>query len=298
MEILQRYTPMMQPVSIDEAYLDVTGAAKALAEAAEVARKIKADIRTQTQLSASVGVASNKFLAKMASDLHKPDGLTVITEEDKLRVLAPLPVAKIHGVGKVTEQRLHELGIRTIGDRQRYPLEKLRDRFGNMAFELRSLAMGEDEREVVTDEETKSISSEHTFGQDTADLDKVRRCLLEQAEEVAMRLRRESLAARTVQLKLRYADFTTLTRRKTLPTPTQDEMALYQTAEKLLLAQNLGGRLIRLIGVGGSNLVKPEFQLELFDPSGIKRARVVKAVDELRARLGPHAVRRGSSMGR
>ena len=294
--IFHNYTPLVQPISVDEAFLDVTGAVQRFADAAEIGRRIKADIRAQTQLTASVGIAPNKFLAKLASDLEKPDGLTIITEENKQAILAPLPVAKIWGVGKVTEQRLREFGIRTIGDLQRYPLDQLQAHFGDWAEHLHDLAMGEDEREVETEDETKSISSEHTFGEDTADLAIVRRSLLEQAEEVAWRLRREQLAARTVQLKLRYADFTTLTRRKTLSTPTQDELVLYRTAEQLLVAEKLEGKRIRLIGVGGQNLVRPEFQMDLFDQTAEKRARVAKVVDQLRAKHGPDAVKRGSTL--
>ena len=296
MTVLQSFTPLVQPISIDEAFLDVSGTAKRLAEAKTVAQRIKAEIRKQTGLTASVGVAPNKFLAKLASDLNKPDGLTIITEEEKLQVLAPLPVSKVLDVGKVTERRLQELGIRTIGDLQKFPLDELRRRLGNVAGLLHALALGEDDREVVTDEGTKSISSENTFDRDTSNLDQIKRCLLEQAEDVGASLRREQLAARTVQLKLRYADFTTLTRRKTLLKPTQDGMMLYQVAERLLSAERIQGKRIRLIGVGGTNLVRPEMQGDLFDRKDEKRARLAKAVDGLREKLGPGAIKRGSSI--
>jgi DNA polymerase-4 len=296
MAIFDRFTPLVEAVSIDEAFLDVSGAVKNFDDAVDIARKIKAQIRAETQLTASVGVAPNKFLAKLASDLNKPDGLTVIAEEEKIQILSPLPVTKIVGVGKVTAQKLHELGIQTIGDLQRYSVEKLRERFGNVAVELHALAHGEDDREVVTEEEAKSVSSEHTFDRDTADLDEIRRCLLEQSEKVARRLRRENMAARTVQLKLRYADFTTITRRKTLREPTQDELVLYRVAEQLLLAQNLKGKRIRLIGVGGSTLAKPEIQMELFERTAEKRARLAKSIDEIRTKLGPSAVKRARNV--
>jgi DNA polymerase-4 len=296
MAILGNFTPLVQPISIDEAFLDVTGAVKKFEDAGEIARRIKAEIRRQTELTASVGVAPNKFLAKLASDLNKPDALTVITEEEKVHVLAPLPVSKIWGVGKVTEQRLQELGIKTIGDLQQFPVDELHRRLGNVAEHLHSLALGDDNREVETDEETKSISSENTFDQDTADLDQIKRSLLEQAEEVGERLRREKLAARTVQLKLRYADFKTLTRRKTLPKPTQDGMIMYQVAERLLEAEGIQGKRIRLIGVGGTNLVQREVQGDLFDRRDEKRSQLAKAVDDLRAKLGPDAVKRGTSL--
>lgn len=294
MAIMEGFTPFVQPLSIDEAFLDVTGAMRKFGDAITIAKRIKSDIRSVTGLTASVGVAPNKFLAKLASDLNKPDGLAVITEEDKVQMLAPVAVSKIWGVGKVTGQRLQELGIQTIGDLQCFPIEELRRCFGNVADHLHALAMGEDDREVETDEESKSISSEHTFDVDTAEADQILRCLLEQCEEVGTRLRQEKLAARTVQLKLRYSDFTTLTRRRTLEKPTQDEMMLYEVARHLLAAEKTKGKRIRLIGVGGSNLVPPETQDDLFDRTGEKRARLVKAVDELRSKLGSGAIKRGT----
>lgn len=297
MIILESFTPLVQPVSVDEAFLDVSGAVKQFADAVKMGRRIKDEIRRQTELTASVGIAPNKFLAKLASDLNKPDGLTVITEEDKVKILEPLPVSKIWGVGKVTEKRLCELGIKTIGDLQRFPLDDLRRLMGNVAGHLHALAWGEDSREVATEEETKSISSEHTFDRDTADLNQIKKCLLEQCDEIGTRLRSEHLAARTVQLKLRYADFTTLTRSKTLPVPTQDEMTIYQVGERLLAAEQICGRSIRLIGIGGSNLVLPsETQADLFDQTPQKRARLAKAVDELRGKLGVGAIKRGASL--
>jgi DNA polymerase IV len=296
MTILGTFTPFVQPVSVDEAFLDVTGSTQKFGDAQTIAQSIKVEIHAQTGLTASVGVASNKFLAKLASDLNKPDGLTVITEANKVEMLAPLPVSKIWGVGKVTEKRLHDLGIRTIGDLQRLPIDELRQRFGNLADHLHALAMGEDDREVETDEESKSISSEHTFDVDTADLDQIKKCLLEQCEEVGLRLRQEKVGARTVQLKLRYANFTTLTRRRTLPQPTQDEMMLYEVAGQLLVVEGIEGKRIRLIGVGGSNLVPPEIQSDLFNRTDEKRARVNKVMDDLRGKLGPGAIRRGSSL--
>jgi len=298
MAILESFTPFVEPVSIDEAFLDVTGSTAKFGDAVAMARRIKEEIRAQTGLTASVGVAPNKFLAKLASDLKKPDGLVVITEEEKARVLEPLPVSRLWGVGKVTEKRLRELGLRTIGDIQRLPIEELRRWMGNAADHLHALAMGEDNREVETESERKSISSEHTFDEDTADLERVKRCLLEQAEEVGARLRRAGLCARTVQLKLRYADFTTLTRRRTLTVPTQDEMTIYRVGEQLLAAERLRGRRIRLIGIGGANLAPPtdEAQPDLFDQTPQKRLRLAKAVDELRTKLGSGAIKRGSAL--
>ena len=296
MRILESFTPFVQPLSIDEAFLDVTGSHQRFGDAVTIANRIRFEIRTQTGLTASVGVAPNKFLAKLASDLNKPDGLAVITEEEKVQRLAPLSVSKIWGVGKVTGQRLLELGIKTIGDLQNYPLEVLRRNLGNQADHLHALAWGDDDRPVETDDETKSISSEQTFDVDTADSDQILRSLLEQCEEVGTRLRLEKVAARTIQLKLRYADFTTLTRRRTLTNPTQDEMMFYEVARQLLAVEKIEGKRIRLIGIGGSNLVAPEVQPDLFERKDAKRARLSKAVDELRGKLGAGSIKRGTSL--
>ncbi len=296
MAILESFTPLVQPLSIDEAFLDVTGSTKIFGDALTIAKRIKAEILAQTGLIASVGVAPNKFLAKLASDLDKPDGLTVITAADKVKTLAPLPVAKLWGVGKTTEKRLHEVGLRTIGDIQRLPIEDLRQRFGNMADHLHALAFGEDEREVETDDEAKSIGSEHTFDVDTTDIAQIKKCLLAQCDDVGTQLRRAQIAARTVQLKLRYVDFTTVTRRRTLAQPTQDEMRLYEVAGQLLATERIAGKLIRLIGISGSNLVPPEGQRDLFDRTSEKRTRLARAVDELRGKLGTGAIKRGTSL--
>jgi DNA polymerase-4 len=295
MAILRSFTPLVQPLSIDEAFLDVTGSTARFGDPVAIARRIRAEIEAQTGLTASIGVAPNKFLAKLASDLHKPDGLTVITEADKVQILKPLPVSKIWGVGKVTEKRLQQLGIRTIGDIQRMAVDQLRQRVGNLAEHLHHLAMGEDDRPVETDGEAQSISAEHTFAVDTGDIDEIKKRLLAQCEEVGTRLRAEGVAARTVQLKLRYADFTTLTRQRTLDRPTADEMTLYAVACQLLAAEQIEGKRIRLIGVGGANLAPPATQGELFGADE-KRTRLAKAVDELRGRLGPDAVRRGTAL--
>ena len=296
MTLLETFTPLIQPLSIDEAFLDVTGSVGIFGDGPTIAQRIKSAIQAQTGLTASVGIAPNKFLAKLGSDLNKPDGLTVITEETKLGLLAPLPVAKIWGVGKVTERRLEELGLHTIGDIQHLPLAELRQRIGNLADHLHALALGEDDRAVERDDTAQSIGSEHTFDVDTADIDQIKQCLLEQCEEVGTRLRQEQVAARTVQLKLRYADFTTLTRRRTLAQPTQDEMRLYAVAGQLLMAEDITNRRIRLIGIAGSNLTPPEVQHDLFDRNGEKRSRLAQAVDDLRGKLGPGAIKRGTSL--
>jgi nucleotidyltransferase/DNA polymerase involved in DNA repair len=257
MTILETFTPLVQPVSVDEAFLDVTASIGMFGDALTIAKRIKVEIHTKTGLTASVGVAPNKFLAKLASDLKKPDGLAVITDTDKVQILEPLPVSKIWGVGKVTEKHLHEMGLQTIGDIQRMPLDELRQQFGNLADQLHSLALGEDDREVETDGESKSISSEHTFDVDTSDLDQIKKCLLEQCEEVGSRLRQEKVAARTVQLKLRYADFTTLTRQITVEEPLTEAGDIYRLGCFLLGREKLVSRPLRLLGLGVASLREP-----------------------------------------
>jgi len=296
MKMLGDFTPFVEQVSVDEAFLDATGSLRKFGGAVTLARQIKSRIRSETKLTASIGVAPNKFLAKLASDLKKPDGLVVITEDDKLQILAPLPISRIWGVGKVTGKRLQELGIHTIGELQKFSPEGLRREFGNMAEHLRALAHGEDDRPVETEGESKSISSENTFDVDTSDIEQIKNCLLEQCEEVGTRLRQEKFAARTVQLKLRYSDFTTLTRRRTLEKPTQDEMTIYEVAMQLLSAEKIEGRRVRLIGIGGMNLEAPKFQAELFEREDEKRGRLNKAVDEVREKLGRDAIKRGTSL--
>lgn len=292
MGILRDFTPDVEPVSIDEAFLDVTAVRSLFGDALSLARKIKERILKESGLTASIGVAPNKFLAKVASDLEKPDGLTVITEENKVAILAPLPVGRLWGVGKVTCEVLEKHGYRTISDIQKANPKLLEPLVGNRAAHLHELAWGRDDRSLETETEAKSIGSEHTFDTDTAEGALLRRILLAQAEEVASELREEGVAARTVTLKLRYADFTTLTRQVTFEQPTQDEIALYEAVVRLLEAEKIEGRKIRLIGLTAGQLGPPHMQLDLFDGSAEKRRRLATAVDDIRARLGSKAIRR------
>jgi DNA polymerase-4 len=292
MAILRDFTPTVEPVSIDEAFMDVTGSQGLFGAAASMARQIKDRILRERNLTASVGVASNKFLAKVASDLEKPDGLTVITEENKVAILAPLPVGRLWGVGKVTCEVLEKHGYRTIADIQKADPKDLEPLVGNRAAHLHDLAWGRDERPLEMDVAAKSIGSEHTFDTDTDDEALLRRTLLAQAETVARQLREEKVAARTITLKLRYANFTTLTRQVSLDQPTQDEMAIHEHVVRLLGNEKTGRRKIRLIGLTAGNLASPQIQLDLFDRSAEKMRKLALAVDELRARLGPEAIRR------
>ncbi len=292
MAVLHDVTPLVEPLSIDEAFLDVTAAAGDIDAAASLARDIKARIRERVRLTASIGVAPNKFLAKLASDLHKPDGLTVIREEEKVAFLRPLPVSRIWGVGPKTEAALHEAGIRIIADIQDFPGD-LRRLLGAYAEDLRALAFGEDDRPVETEHERKSISSEETFDRDTRSVPLIRRTVLAQASEVAGALREKRLAGRTVHIKLRFADFTTLTRQKKLDHATQDETEIFRVAWTLLERQRGTGKAVRLVGTGVASLEPEGLQPDLFDEKARRRDRLARAADALNARFGPGSVRRG-----
>ncbi len=292
MAILGDFTPQLEPISVDEAFLDVSSVRNLLGDAVNIARRIKERIHRERNLTASIGVAPNKFLAKLASDLEKPDGLTVITDENKLAILAPLSVGKLWGVGEVTRQRLESHGLKTIGDIRKAGVPSLRSLLGNQAEHLHQLSLGNDAREVETESNAKSIGSENTFDVDTADEKTLRKTLLEQADEIASELRSENTAARTITLKLRYSDFTTITRRITLDSPTQDDVTIYDRALALFHAEKTGDKKIRLIGISTSGFAPPASQLDLFDTSSEKKQRLAKAVDTIRAKHGTKSIGR------
>ena len=258
---------IVEQVSIDEAYLDVSGwvdslpeapldTDEALVAALPLARELKARIRGERRITATIGIAANKFLAKLGSDYQKPDGLTLIPERDKAQFLRPLPVRTVHGVGRVTDEVLQKAGINTIGDLQDYPGD-LRAFVGSFAGRLKEYAFGQDDRPLEIDDTIKSISSEETFLKDTDDRTILKRSLREQAEEVSGKLRRRRLEAQTVQVKLRYSDFTTLSRQVTLEEPVVESREIYRTACFLLARERLVSRPLRLIGLGVSNLNPP-----------------------------------------
>jgi DNA polymerase-4 len=268
MEVVDQSGAIVEQVSVDEAYLDWSAlsqgktADESLRMALPLARQIKEAIRAQRQLTTSIGIASNKLLAKLASDHQKPDGLTLIEEAHKVEFLRPLPVRVLHGVGKVTEQQLNDAGIKTVANLQDYPGD-LRAMVGSFASTLKQYAFGIDGRDLDLSDEVKSISSENTFLQDTDDRQVLRRTLREQAEEIAAELRDHQLAARTVEVRVRYGDFTTLSRQMTLADPTADSSAIYRFGCHLLARHKLVHRPLRLIGLGVSHLVPPGQQLLL-----------------------------------
>jgi DNA polymerase-4 len=250
---------LIQQVSVDEAYVDVSAHSQAgsadesLERALPLAREIKQAIRTRRGLTATIGVAPNKLLAKLASDFQKPDGLTLIRESEKVAFLRPLPVRSLHGVGKVTEETLASAGIRTVGDLQDHPGD-LRALVGSWGPELKRFAFGDDNRSLDLGDDVKSISSENTFLQDTDDRPTLRACLKEQAGEIADKLVRHRLAAFTVQVKVRYGDFTTLSRQISVEEPVTEAPEIYRLGCWLLARERLVNRPLRLIGLGVSGL--------------------------------------------
>jgi DNA polymerase-4 len=299
-QIFESYTPLVQPLSVDEAFLDVAGSVRLFGPPQAIAQQIRDRIRATTGLTGSVGVAPNKFLAKLASDMNKPDGLTVIGEDDVDQILPPLPVEKIWGIGPKTTQRLNDVGVRTIGDLRRLPPELLKLRLGDDADHYRKLAYGIDDRPVSPDRDAKSIGQEQTFGQDLTDPDAVRSVILGQAEQVGARVRRHGLVARSVTVKIRFGDFETITRRTTLADAADGTAALWTAARGLFDAWAANTfRPVRLIGVTAGQLSPAADHATLFtDPAREKEKRLDSVVDQINAKFGKRAVHRAPSTGR
>lgn len=298
-DVFFRYTPLVEPLSLDEAFLDVTGSVKLFGSAAEIARQIKHDIGAETRLVASVGVAPNKFLAKIASDLQKPDGLVVV-EPDRIEAfLDPLPIGRLWGVGQVTGSVFDRLGITTIGELRQLDPRVLHRQFGQQGEHFAKLARGLDERPVVPDREAKSISHETTFAADISDSEALRAWLLELTEHVGRRLRQQQRRGRTVNLKLRFANFRTITRTKTLPRSTNVTGEIWDAASELLMqALSQPHRGIRLLGVGVSGFSASEYvQKSLFEEEGHhKQQQLDEVADAVRAKFGNSALNRGSGL--
>jgi DNA polymerase-4 len=298
-KIFERFTPLVEPLSLDEAFLDVTGSEHLFGSAVEIGQKLKQAIRQEIKLVVSVGVAPNKFLAKIASDLKKPDALVVVDLDKVQEFLDPLPVERLWGVGKQGSKVFQRLGIRTIEQLRQYPLDILQSRFGSSGEHLWQLARGIDDRAVVPEREAKSISHETTFERDIADLEVLRAWLMELTEQVGWRLRRHQLHGRTVHLKVRFADFSLITRSQTLPEPTNITQELWQAADAMLCKRLPSGHLpVRLLGMGVSGLEEASLvQGLLFDQdSREKQSRLDAVTDEAKERFGTGAIRRGSSL--
>ncbi len=261
-------SPPVEQMSIDEAYLDLSEQVAAWDDAIDVARQIQERVRAEVGLSASLGVAANKLVAKVASDHDKPGGLTVVRPGEEAAFLAPLPVRVLWGIGPVTAERLAGMGITTVGELARAAEEDLRARFGGQGADMASRARGVDDRPVVTEHERKSVSQERTFSRDLADVEALKRQLWRLSQGVAQHLEGVEMAAGTIAIKLRYADFTTLTRQMSLPVPTADEVEIYRAALALLRRGWQRGRPVRLLGVAARQLSPPVGQLSLWDELG------------------------------
>jgi DNA polymerase-4 len=301
-DIYRGYTPLVEPLSLDEAFLDVTASRALRGTGRDIATAIKREVRARCGLAVSAGIAEVKLAAKIATDLGKPDGLVEVPPGGVRAFLAPLPVGRLWGVGEVTEQALKRIGVTTIGHLTTTPENAVAAAVGvNAAHHLRALALGDDPREVVPGEAARSVGSEETFDEDVTERVVLERALLEHAIRVGRRLRASGQAGRVVTVKITYASFTQVTRRVTLPAPTDDDRAIYQAACAQLDRVEVG-RAVRLAGVSVSGFQGEEKagQLDLFGaaspaapaPAGDPRRRALNAaVDALAARFGENAVR-------
>lgn len=301
--ILARYTPLIEGLSVDEAFLDVSGSKKLFGDGVTIARRLKREIAEELHLNASVGVSYNKFFAKLASDLEKPNGLVVIRRQDIETRVHPLPITRLWGVGQKSAEQLTRLGLRTIGDVARMDVHRMRRHLGSLADHLYLLAHGIDERPVEPEREAKSIGQETTFAQDVRDVAFLETTLLSQVETVARRMRRQGLECRTVTLKLRYAPFRTITRSHTLPSATAMEKTLFQTVKHLLAKCALTrDDAIRLIGVsvGQFSPAGSSQQISLFDDvqADVKQQDLTKVVDRLKDKFGENVLTRARLVNR
>ena len=295
MAIFASYTPLVEPISLDEAFLDVTGSLTAFGEGEAIAARIKERVLAEVGLVVSVGVASNKLCAKVASDLRKPDALVVVPPGDEAAFLAPLPVGRLWGVGPQARQALADHGVSTIGQLATMSDATLRRRFGSHGTELARRARGMDPSPVVPGQAPKSIGHELTFDRDVSDPARLEATLLDLAESVASRLRANGLAAGAVQLKLRYEGFETLTRQVAVPHQTRESAPIYAAGVALLRKTLVRGRAVRLIGLTAINLTEAQ-QLTLFDASP-KTDRLTRSIDAVRERFGDGAITRGRLIG-
>lgn len=291
-QVMLHYADAYDPISLDEAFLDISGMGNQYPTLGAIGRAIKEEIRSAVHLTASVGIAPNKFLAKMASDMKKPDGLCIIPYGREREVLAPLPVRRLWGVGEVTEKKLLAAGFRTIADIQEAPLEKLSALLGNQGPLLKDLSFGIDDRPVVSSRQVKSIGDESTYEYDLTDRQKIDREIAIHSDIVAQRLRRHDLAARTISLKIRFASFKTIMRSLSLEEGTNLQETIDSTCQTLLSRIQLTEG-IRLIGVTASNLGAPLSIPSLFSDEEDKRSRAAKAMDSIQQKYGRKALQKG-----
>lgn len=297
-EIFYHFTPLVEPLSIDEAFLDVTGSTRLFDSPVEIAKQIKRMVVEKTGLTISAGVAPSKFIAKIASDMEKPDGLTVVPHDKVREFLDPLPIRKMWGVGKVTQQTLSQLEIHTFKDLRQTPAELLAEKFGKHGSHMHHLSMGIDDRDVEPVHDIKSIGHEETFSKDIYELELAKRELLSLANRVARRIRRKHFEGKTVTLKVKYNDFKQITRSVTLQGYTNDGSVIYENICNLLEKTAVGRRPVRLLGISVSHLADEGSgkQLSLFaqDYSNQKRKVLNKTLDSIYEKFGDRSIRPGA----
>lgn len=301
MQRLRGLTPLVEQISIDEAFLDISDMPE---DPRRIALDQQAGIKNELQLPSSIGIASNKLTAKIATEVGKksgkrnnepPFGLTIVPPGREAAFLAPLPADMLWGVGPKTSARLSELGIHTIGDIANWPEHELFILFGENGRDLWRHAQGIDNRPVVTEYETKSVSQETTFSVDVHDEKTLERTLREQAREIGRQLRKNDLAGKTIKLKIRWPDFTTLTRQTTLPTSTDNDDEIHRTAVKLMKAVRKSNQAVRLIGVGVSGIGAPVRQLGLWDAGDERSRKLQEVVDKLQEKYGRDVIHKGEA---
>lgn len=302
LELYLQYTPRLEPISIDEACLDLTGSLKLFGPPEEIARTIQQRISDELGLSVSIGLGPNRLIAKMASDWNKPRGLSIVRPEDLPQLLRPLPVQKLWGLGPATAERLNHLGLSTLGQLQDTPLQRLEKEFGQVGSHLHRAAHGLDDSPVPLYDgkhDYKQMSEETTLARDTRDVDLLALTLLRLCDNLTHRLRREGYVARTVTLKIKFEDFQSFSRGHTLPGPTDTEHTIYEAAAKLLRECKFGGKRVRLIGLALSNLrnERDPVQLSLFSDPNLRYRQLSRARDSIIGRFGKQALARASLLG-
>ena len=297
-EIFRTFSPLVEPVSIDEAFLDISGSARLLGSSKEIAKKIKDRVVKETGLTVSAGVAPSKFVAKIASDFEKPDGLTMVFPDHVSAFLNPLTIDRMWGVGKATKQVLNHLNVQTIGDLSRVPVNILERRFGRQGRKMHLLSMGMDDRDVVPFHEIKSVGHEETFSKDMLDVDQARKAILSLSNKVSYRMRQGRTTARTITLKVKYSDFVRITRSTTLLKAIDDGLEIYSACCDLLENTLIGQRPVRLLGVSVSHLEPrgTESQMSLFqqERGSQKRSELNTALDSINDKFGYDTVRPGT----
>jgi DNA polymerase-4 len=296
-EILERFSPAIQPISVDEAFLDVTGSTHLFGSPTDIAIEIRRLVKAELNLTCSVGIAPNKFLAKLASDINKPDGYTVITHDNIEQILDPLPVGVLIGVGPSAKNKLDRLGVRTVAQLKTLPIETISAQLGEFGEKLYRLSRGIDDRPVRIDRGAKSISHEHTFETDLDNIEELHALIARQSQDVAARLRKHNRYAKTISIKVRFGDFETITRSITLSNQTDETASIHAAAKSLFDTWAKSFRPVRLIGVGLSQLTDAPADAGLFDAQSNEKNRAVdRAADTIAQRFGKGALTRASTL--